>query len=549
MLGKIPESMLPPVFERLAAVTFLTCLAAGCAAVLGFEETTLRGTSEDEAGTTSEGGIDDAAAPRPDGSVSRIAVSPASPVLRRGASTDLTVTIERDGDMTGAITARLSDLPSGVTATAGEIAPSATTATVKLTAAANATLGPKTIKLTAEGTALPAADVPLLVADRAGAPDVTFDTDGSLFDASKGVSATFFAVGVLGDQRIVAAGAGVASPGWMMRRYASDGFPDGAFTTLANASAPANGEARAFAVDGAGNMVFVGSSTKPPAPQQQLTIVKLKPTGALDTTFGGGVILPLIAEAPGGSVALGVAIQPDGAVVVVGSRRDIIGNESGVIARFAPNGTRDATFNAGASVAIAGARFVGVSLEGNDILAAGSSTTGALPSYFLAKRTPAGASDPTFGNGGTASFGNTYRANAFARLADGSFALTGDLQKAATTNQVYTAGVASAKGAALFARGYGTATGAAFFAAAGQADGRVIVAGHTAPNGEARVGRIRLDGDPDPTFGNAGTAILEPAGSAGSDVTLFGAAVQADGRILVAGNRSNRGAIIFRLWH
>jgi hypothetical protein len=100
----------------------------------------------------------------------------------------------------------------------------------------------------------------------------------------------------------------------------------------------------------------------------------------------------------------------------------------------------------------------------------------------------------------------------------------------------------------VFARGYGNAVGAGFFGVAVQNDGRIVAAGHRLPNGEARVGRLLVDGTPDPSFSDAGTAIVEPAGSPSSDVSLFAAAVQADGRILVAGNRSNAGAIVFRLW-
>jgi uncharacterized delta-60 repeat protein len=535
-----------PVLARIALVTLAVGLTAGCAAVLGFDDTTLRAEG-DEGGVTADGAVTDEGGPRSDGGLSRLTVKPASPVVRRGASAEITVEITRGSDVTGTVTARLSDLPSGVTATTAALAPTATTATLKLTASANATLGPTTIRLNADGTSLPAAEIPLLVADPAGALDLSFDSDGFVIDSSKATGGTFYTVGVLGDQRVVAGGGGTATAGWMMRRFASNGAPDTAFNALASAmgTAPVNGEARAFAVDASGNIVFVGSSTQPPAAQQQLTLVRLKPTGALDTTFASGVIRPLIGEAPGGSVGLAVAIQADGAIVVVGSRRDVLNNESGVIARFKPNGTRDAAFNGGASVAITGTRFVGLSLEGGSVLAAGSTTQGPLPSYFLTRRTATGANDATFGNAGTAAFGNTYRANAFAPLADGSSALVGDVQVGAAG---YTAGVANAKGSGVFARGYGNAPGAGFFGIAVQSDSRIIAAGHTAPNGEARVGRILPDGNPDTSFGKGGTAILEPAGSPAVDVTLFGAALQADGRILVCGNRSNAGAILYRLW-
>ena len=542
--------MRPPVFSRLALTAlFLGGLTAGgCAAVLGFEDTTLR-SPNDEGGIVEEGGTREEGGTTPEGGVSRLTTTPASPIVHRGSAMDLTVAVARGTDVTGTVTVRLSDLPSGVTATTGAIAAGATTATLKISAAANAVLGAKTISLSAEGTSLPPATLMLLVADPAGALDVSFDTDGFLLDPSKGLGGTFFAVGLLGDQRIVAAGSGVApSAGWLMRRYATNGEPDTAFNALASAAGttPTDGKARAIAVDAAGNMVIVGSSTAAPSPQPQLTIVKLKPTGALDTTFGGGVIRPLVAESVGGSNGLGVALQPDGAVVVVGVRRDLLGTESGVIARFATNGARDNTFNGGASVAVTGARFVGVSLEGGGgIFAAGSTTQGALPSYFLTRRTATGAADATFGTNGTASFGNTYRANAFARLPDGSSAFVGDVQQGAPG---YTAGVTGPKGNAVFARGYGNADGAGYFGIAVQPDSRIIAAGHTSPNGEARVGRILPDGNPDTSFSDAGAAVLDPAGSPALDLTLFAAAVQADGRILAAGNRSNGGAVIYRLW-
>jgi hypothetical protein len=51
------------------------------------------------------------------------------------------------------------------------------------------------------------------------------------------------------------------------------------------------------------------------------------------------------------------------------------------------------------------------------------------------------------------------------------------------------------------------------------------------------------------TFGTTGTATIDPGGTPHSfDVKLFAAALQADGRILTAGDRSNAGAVIYRLW-
>jgi uncharacterized delta-60 repeat protein len=524
----------------------------GCAAVLGFEDTTLRadGDADLREDVNPDGGPLGEGGPSPDSGSSRLTTQPTSVVVRRGASTDLAVQLARGSDVTGVVTIRLSALPTGVTATTATLAAGVTTGTVKLSASANATLGPQMITVNADGTTLPAALVPLLVADAPGSLDTTFDTDGLTFDGTRGTGSTFLSLALQSDGQIVAAGGAGATPGslsgWIVRRYSTSGAVDAAFSTKTSAAGvlPADGEARAIAIDAKGNIICAGFSQ---APLQQLTVVRLLPTGALDTTFAGGVVR-VAAEVPAtASLGYGVAVQPDGAVVVVGARRDVVNNESGIIIRFKENGTRDATFNGGATVVMAAARFVGVAIDAGNVVVAGSTLGGALPSYFATRRTATGAVDPTFGSGGTAAFGNTYRANGFALLADGSLALVGDIQQGAPG---YTAGVASGKGVAVFARAYGNAAGAGFFGIGVQADGRIVAAGHTAvANGEARVQRILADGNKDTTFGVAGTATLEPAGTPnGFDVTLFAAAIQKDGRILAAGNRSNVGASIYRLW-
>jgi uncharacterized delta-60 repeat protein len=538
-------------FTRLATLASLAGLT-GCSLVLGFEDTTVRAAGD--GGSVEGGGPGMEGGPPVDAGASHLSVTPTSVVLRRGASVDLTVDLARGAELAGTtVTAQLAGLPTGVSAAPATIAPPATTAVVHLTASANATLGSATIMLAADGTALAPIAIPLLVADPPGSLDVTFDADGLVSDPSRGAASTFLALAVQPDGKIIAAGGAAAMgptlAGWVVRRYAVNGVPDTAFNTLSSAAgaSPAEGQAQAVAVDAKGNIVCVGFTL--PAPGRQLTVIRLLPTGALDKTFGGNGIVRLPTEVPmTGTFGLGVAVQPNGAIVVAGSRRDNAGTtESGIITRFLENGARDTTFSGGATIVVAGARFVGVAADGDGFLVGGSTIGGALPSYFATRRSAQGILDPMFGSGGNASFGNTYRANAFARLADGSIALAGDVQQGAAG---YTSGVATPKGAALFARAYGAGAAAGFFGIAVQADGPIIAAGHTAPpNGEARVERILPDGNKDTTFGSGGTAVIEAAGTAnGIDVTLFAAAVQPDGRILAAGNRTNAGAVIYRLW-
>ncbi|MBX3192444.1 MAG: hypothetical protein KF819_35965 [Labilithrix sp.] len=540
------ESSRRPRLALFAALAS-TLAAGGCALVLGFEDTTLR-TNEIDGSPIDEG----QPIPEVDGGVdagpSRITVSPSTAIVRRGRTLDLTVSITRGNDIGGTVTVRPSNLPLGVTATAPEIAPPAVTGTVRLTAAANATLGPRTIQLTIEGgpATLPSLEVPLLVADGSGAFDVTFDTDGFVFDASRGLDGTFFALALQVDGRILAGGAGAApTAGWMARRYSSGGANEAAFQT-ASAGLPADGELRALAIDGLGRIVCVGTSAPLAAAVTTFSVARLTPAGALDASFGGVQRLTVL-ETPQGSVARAVAIQPDDMIVVVGSRTEGA-SETGLITRYKVDGTRDMAFNGGAPIAIANTRFIGVSIEASGaIVAAGSSTGGALPSYIVTRRTPTGAADATFGTAGTASFGNTYRANGFVRLEGGSLALVGDVRQGVAG---YTAGVVSGSGAPVFARAFATVAGAGYYGVAAQGTDRFVAAGHsTALNGEARVDRIFVDGGKDGTFSDGGVAVIEPGGTANAfDVTLYAAAVQPDGRILAAGNRSNAGAVIYRLW-
>jgi uncharacterized delta-60 repeat protein len=549
----VPKSPIARRRPRIAAVLAMMAMlvgAGGCALILGFEDTTVRtGIGE---GGTNDGGPNDEGGPLGEGGSSRLATKPASIIVRRGSSADVTVEIARGPDVTAPVTASLSDLPVGTTATTAMIAPDATMGMLTITASTNATLGPKAVTLTAEGTTLPPAQVPLLVADPAGTLDVTFATNGLLMDPARGLGATFLALALQSDQQIVAggaAGAGGAQPlsGWILRRYSVTGMGDSQFNAFVAASViPADGELRAIAIDSMGRIVCVGSSTLKPAPQAQLTVARFNANGQIDATFAGGVVRLPAGEAPGGSIGYAVATQPDGAILVAGSKKDVTNQESGILTRFKPDGTRDTTFANGVTIVIANTRLVGVSLEGMAVVAAGSTTTGALPSYFLTRRTAQGANDPTFGTAGTATFGNTYRANGFARLSDGSLAVVGDVQQGA---QGYTAGVTSAQGNSVFARTYANAAGAGFFGIGVQSDGKIVAAGHTAAmNGEARVERIMPDGNKDVSFGDGGTMLIEPPGVPNFDVTLFAAAVQADGRILAAGNRTNAGAVVYRMW-
>ncbi len=534
-------------------------LATGCAAVLGLDETTQREGAED-GGDASVADAADAGAPDvaitedAEAGLAPIALAPTSLLLRQKETAVFTVTLTRTPTTAATVRVTLADLPTGVTASTATIGPGQTTATITVTAAADAALGPKTVRATSPDA--PPSDggtATLLVAGEAGTLDTTFDGDGLAADATKGLASAFYALAIQPDGKIVVGGivggpGPVASGGWLLRRFDADGKVDTAFSAAASAL-PVDGEIRAIALDAQNRIVCVGTSNAGAGGLPQLTVVRVTATGAVDTTFAGGVARVATLEAPSGSAGLAVTIDAQGAIYAAGSLV-ADGGESGIVARFAAaNGARDAAWNGGKLRVVAQNRFVGVASEApGSVTLGGTDTSSAVSTYYLARLGVDGGLDGTFGTFGTSTFAVSSRALAFTRVASGPLVLVGGAQVGGTDR--YTGGLATPGGASIFARGFGQAAAAAFYGVAPVGNVGFVAAGHAAgPNGEARVTRVLLDGGLDRSFAGNGTAVLDPGGAAnGFDLTLFAAGVQRDGRVLVAGSRTGAGAIVHRLW-
>ena len=376
MLGKIlamrARTLIGPAFGLLAA---------GCAMILGFEDTTLRADGPDAStDAPGEAAID---AGTGDGGDPLLDADPRSLVLRRGSSAEVRVTIVRGDDVTGPVTATVSNLPAGVTATEATIAEGATEGVVRLSAASNAALGRASARLAVDAPSLPSLSLELLVADGSGQPDVTFDSDGVVVYGARGTGSTFHAVAIQNDGKILAGGfaaaqAGGQSTGWILRRFQSDGTPDTAFDNAVNL--PNNGD-RAIAIAPGDKIVVVGTSAPTQVGIRQLTVARLNANGTTDPSFAGGLVRLTLADAPTGSAGLAVAVRPDGAVVAAGARQNV-GDQAGIALRLAANGARDPAFNGGNVLAVPKNRFVGAAVEPTGaIVLAGTDETTALTSF------------------------------------------------------------------------------------------------------------------------------------------------------------------------
>ena len=73
-----------------------------------------------------------------------------------------------------------------------------------------------------------------------------------------------------------------------------------------------------------------------------------------------------------------------------------------------------------------------------------------------------------------------------------------------------------------------------------QSNGRIVVAGGGGAAGAFCVARLRTNGTLDTTFGSGGKRVVD---FGGANDTVFGAALQADGKVVLAGDSDLRVAV------
>jgi uncharacterized delta-60 repeat protein len=284
------------------------------------------------------------------------------------------------------------------------------------------------------------------------------------------------------------------------------------------------------------------------------SVARFNANGSVDTTFGnrGKVV------ATTGSIR-GVVIQPaDGKIVIVGY--------GGTLSRYNPNGTLDTTFGTGGSVTISfGSSTVveALALQADGKLVVSGGDTTSSMTWELARFNSNGTLDTTFDSTGpnpgtvvttfaTANnevFGLAIYPTTGADTADyGKIVAAGS--NSGNPSPVYPNQPALARYNAdgtpdtTFGQSGQVVTplptsGGNVFAVTMQADGKIIVAGRfVQPGGQWDFGLLRFNtnGSLDTSFGNGGFVLTANGTnqSYGWDV-----AIQADGRILVAGTSGN----------
>jgi uncharacterized delta-60 repeat protein len=255
---------------------------------------------------------------------------------------------------------------------------------------------------------------------------------------------------------------------------------DGTFGSEGKAtSAGFGGDRSAMALQADGKIVMVGGTFT------DFVLARFTAGGQLDPGFDGDGKVTTNFVSGEVQEALGVVIQSDGKIVVVGHTGQTVGPTVVALARYDTDGSLDESFGSGGKVisTIAGRAFAVALQSGGRIVVAGDDP--AAGDIMLARFGANGALDTSFGDGGrifTDVSGNGDIATNLALQSNGAILVSG-----------------------------GSSVGAA----------RTVLA------------RYDADGEPDDTFGDAGELLLS-----GLQVGE-GLAVQSDGKIVLVGKRGS----------
>ncbi len=388
----------------------------------------------------------------------------------------------------------------------------------------------------------------------AGALDTSFGSGGKVVRAITPQEIVGRGVVFQPDGKILVASHLAGNPqGPTVFRFLADGVPDTGFGTGGSVTTPLGGnaflDAAALMPQADGKILHVHVGSVGGLTPINHILIRHNADGSLDTGFGTGGTMIANVGPDLGSTDLGVTLQPDGRIVVVGA----LGQDF-VVVRYTVAGAFDASFGMNGRVTtdfFSGtevARAVTVQADGR-IVVAGRRGPGTQPSvassFALARYGINGVLDGNFGAGGKVltSFGSpehgliNCEANSVVVESDGRVVAAG----AAGSVRNFALARYGANGTLDNAFGNhgrvatdfaGSLVDAAR-AIAIQADGKLVVAGTSSFGRTTHFALVRYlaSGALDPTFGTGGRVTTSFDGRSRANAVV----VQPDGKIVAAG--------------
>lgn len=391
---------------------------------------------------------------------------------------------------------------------------------------------------------------------RSGTLDSTFDGDGKLTTPIGNRRDSGRAMVLQPDGKIVVAGysntsclESCAGDDFAVIRYNSNGSLNLSFSGDGKVTTHIGGDrdrANAIALQADGKIVVAGNdgSSVSDTPAGQFTLIRYRSNGSLDPTFDtDGKVVTQMGQ---WSFANAIAIQPDNKIVVAGEAA-IAGegyNSGFALARYRSNGSLDPGFGNGGKVTtdfnndyLDSAYAMAIQADGKIVLVGYTYTDDQDYNFALARYKGNGGLDPDFGSGGkvTTDFdGHSDSAHAVALQVNGRIVVAGAsngdfiLVRYRSNGNLDTGFGSGGKVITDFDGGDNSAQGIAI-----QADGKIVVAGMS--NNRFALARYTISGSLDPTFGSGGKVVTSFSGNTGA----YAVVLQPDGRIIVAGEGNN----------
>jgi uncharacterized delta-60 repeat protein len=315
-----------------------------------------------------------------------------------------------------------------------------------------------------------------------------------------------------------------------------------------------SGDETAFAVTQRSDGTIVAGGQTRMGTSFDFAVVRYRPDGSLDPTFGGtGIVTTPIEN--GTDIVQGLVAQPDGKVIAVGWGFIVGHRHDFALVRYAADGSLDPTWgsagtgkvttNIGPAAKSDDAPFdIVLQSDGKVVVAGETQDPVTLRTDFaLVRYLPTGLLDPTFGGAGivVTPIGLGGSARALVLQADGRLVAAGRSDASdgfhVTLARYNANGTldASFGGTGVVVTPIGTDEGVAL-AIVQQTDGALVVAGEVqygTGGTDFVLVRYRTDGTLDPTFG-AGGIVVTPIGDGGSARGL----VLAGTKLVAAGTAS-----------
>lgn len=326
-------------------------------------------------------------------------------------------------------------------------------------------------------------------AQQPGSLDTTFSLDGKVTTSIGSNYDEAQCMAIQPDGKIVVGG--YTNNGnnndFVVVRYNVNGDPDESFGNNGVSVIGTSNNEKAFgmALQPDGKIVLVGTSNN--GSNHDFAVLRFTSEGSLDPTFQGGIVLTNAGYAT--EEARAVAVQEDGKIIVGGSSNGLWNNSDFTLIRYNQDGSLDNTFGTNGYVKTdlnnSYDFLYAIAIQGNGKIVAVGSASGASPEDFA-----------------------TVRYNSNGSL-DVSFADEGK-----------------------FISSFGPAVDEAY-AVALQLDKKIIIAGtaESGTNYDFAVMRLDSNGVPDPSFGSGGKVMT----AIGANDKAFGVVVQHDQKIVLAG--------------